>query len=83
MTGTKRRALVEYDDKRLRDRLHWTVRTWGQGVGGYAAATGKIASWNDSQERAEATAQVWIERGIYPAHQTDADRAAVMMRRAA
>lgn len=61
---------IERDVSYLAMPKNWKLRIWGQGVGGYAPDNGSV-SRHATKERAEQVASVWIESGIYPAHQGD------------
>lgn len=65
-------AAIDRDVSYLRTPLHWRLRIYGQGVGGYAPAEGSVSRYAD-KHRAEAVAEIWMERGIYPANQTTDD----------
>ena len=62
-------AVVDHEKSWLKTPLNWRVRIYGQGVGGYAPADGAITRFAD-KARAERTARIWMEQGIYPAHQS-------------
>jgi hypothetical protein len=62
-------AVVDHEKSWLKTPLNWRVRIYGQGIGGYAPADGKVTR-HARKADAERTAQVWMSDGIYPAQQT-------------
>lgn len=61
-------AVVERDVSWLRTPLNWRLRIYGQGVGGYAPAEGSESRYAEKAD-ADRAGRIWLESGIYPAHQ--------------